>query len=145
MPNHSHVHILARRLRSELGSQAFLTIERTHITDLLRRVSAEPTTRLKSRLAQELTAVLADSGVAVYPPLDQTTTGDTVRLFHAGSVVSQLVDLITKPDPSTDAELGSIILKIKGKWRFNLEAIDLRDAREGMSQKTYSLSGNNSR
>jgi len=56
--------------------------------------------------------------VAVYPRLDETTTGDTVRLYHQGSIVAQLVDLIVYPSPAMDKELGAMILKVKGKWQY---------------------------
>ena len=119
MPTHTHITMVARRLRSELGNRAFLTIARTDITEMLRRVSGEPTTRLKSRLATDLTQALEHAGVRIYPALADTTTGDTVRLFHSGSIVAQLVDIVVDPDPTTDNELGSIVLKIKGKWRWS--------------------------
>jgi len=144
MPNNTHIAMVARRLRTELGSRAFLTVERTHLTEMLRRVSGEPTTRIKRKLAQDLTASLAAQGVHVYPPLDETTTGDVVRLYHAGSIVGQLVGLLTDPSPADDPELGAMVLKIKGKWRFDSgdgqeRTIDLRSAK--MSRKAYSGTG----
>lgn len=119
MPSRTHIQILARRLTTQLAGKAFLTIERTTITDMLRRVSNEPTTRIKSRLARDLTEALDAHGIGVYPPLDQTTTGDTVRLYHVDSVFGHLVDVILRPDPATDSELGEMILKVKGKWRWS--------------------------
>jgi hypothetical protein len=83
-----------------LNGRAFLTIERAKITDLLREVSDEPTTRIKSGLAADLTSALINQGVQVYPSLGETTAGDTVRLYHAGSVLGQLIDTIVHPDPA---------------------------------------------
>lgn len=142
MPNNSHIDMVARKLREDLGSRAFLTIERTLITEMVRRVSGEPTTRVKRRMAQELQDALIDYGVAVYPRLDETTTGDTVRLYHQGSIVAQLVDLIVYPSPSTDKELGAMILKVKGKWKYEGngqggQGIDLRDK----GRSTYGKAG----
>src|SRR5262249_27758199 len=94
------------------------TIPRSKITELLREESGEPTTRIKSGLAADLTSALVNQGVQVYPTLGETTTGDTVRLYHAGSVLGQLIDTIVHPDPGTDSDLGDVLRKIKGKWRW---------------------------
>ena len=42
-----------------------------------------------------------------------TTTGDTVRLFHAGT----LVDLLEHPSIDDDGDLADVLTKLKGKWR----------------------------
>ena len=36
-------------------------------------------------LVADPTSALLNQGVQVYPSLGETTTGDTVRLYHAGS------------------------------------------------------------
>jgi len=105
-------------LKQELNGHGFLTIERTKITEHLRQVSGEPTTRIKSTLAADLTSALVNQGVQVYPGLGETTTGDVVRLYHAGSVLGQLIDTIVHPDPGTDKDLGDVLSKIKGKWKW---------------------------
>lgn len=73
---------------------------------------------MKSNLSKQLTDALLNQGVQVYPRLDHTTTWDTVRLYHAGSVLGQLIDTIVHPDQGTDRELGDILRKIKGKWKW---------------------------
>ena len=118
MPTRTHLVSVARKLKQQLNGRAFLTIPRTDITDLLREVSGEPSTRIKSSLAGDLTSALVNQGVQVYPSLAETTTGDTVRLYHAGSVLGQLIDTIVHPDPGTDADLGDVLTKIKGKWKW---------------------------
>lgn len=118
MPTRTHLVAVARKLKQRLNGQAFLTIPRTEVTDLLREIAGEPTTRIKSGLAADLTSALVNQGVQVYPSLAETTTGDTVRLYHAGSVLGQLIDTIVHPDPGTDADLGDVLSKIKGKWRW---------------------------
>jgi hypothetical protein len=85
---------------------------------MLRTVSGESTTRIKANLAADLTSALINQGVQVYPSLGETTTGDTVRLYHAGSVLGQLIDTIVHPDSGTDSDLGDVISKIKGKWKW---------------------------
>lgn len=112
---------MARQLKQQLNGHAFLTIERTKITDLLRQVSGEPATRIKSTLAADLTSALINQGVQVYPGLGDTTTGDTVRLYHAGSVLGQLIDTIVHPDIGTDKDLGDVLSKVKGKWKWAAE------------------------
>jgi hypothetical protein len=59
-------------------------------------------------------------GVQVYPSLGETTTTDTVRLYHAGSVFGQLLDTIVYPDAGTDTDLTDVLNKIKGKWKWAL-------------------------
>jgi hypothetical protein len=118
MPTRTHLVAVARKLKQQLNGKAFLTIQRTDITDLLREVSGEPSTRIKSTLAGDLTSALINQGVQVYPSLSETTTGDTVRLYHAGSVLGQLIDTIVHPDEGTDKELGDVLAKVKGKWNW---------------------------
>lgn len=118
MPTRSHLVTTARELKKRLNGRAFLTIERTEITQLLRAIASEPTTRIKSTLAAELTSALVNQGVQVHPALGETTTGDTVRLYHAGSVLGQLIDTIVHPDTGTDADLGYVLTKVKGKWNW---------------------------
>lgn len=118
MPTRTHLVAVARSLKKRLNGSAFLTLPRTEITELLRKESGEPTTRIKSGLANELKDALITQGVLVYPSLDETTTGDTVRLYHAGSVLGQLIDTIVHPDAGTDKDLGDVLSKIKGKWNW---------------------------
>jgi hypothetical protein len=118
MPNRTHLVVVARLLKAKLNGRAFLTIRRGEITDLLRTVSHEPTTRIRCTLANDLTSALINQGVQVYPPLDETTTGDMVRLYHAGSVLGQLIDTIVNPDEGTDRDLGEVITKLKGKYHW---------------------------
>lgn len=118
MPTRTHLVAVARKLKQQLNGRAFLTIQRTEITDILRVVSGEPSTRIKSGLAADLTSALVTQGVQVYPSLAETTTGDTVRLYHAGSLLGQLIDTIVHPDSGTDKELGDVLKKIKGHWKW---------------------------
>ncbi len=121
MPSRTHLVAVARRLKHQLDARAFVTVPRTQITDLLRQESGEPTTRIKSGLAADLTSALITQGVLVYPGLGETTTGDMVRLYHAGSVLGQLIDTIVHPDPGTDNDLAEVLTKVKGKWNWAVE------------------------
>lgn len=117
-PTRTHLIATARALKTQLNGRAFITVARTDITAKLREVSGEPNTRIKAQLAKDLTDCLAGQAVQVYPPLTETTTGDNVRLYHAGSVLGQLIETIAHPDLSTDDDLGDVLSKVKGKWRW---------------------------
>ncbi len=118
MPTRDHLARVARALTQELGSNAFRSIARMEITEKLREVSGEETTRIKAELAKSLEMELLYQGVRCFPPLDQTSTGDTVRLFHTRTVVASLVDMLTNPGPETDRELGHVTKKVKGLWNW---------------------------
>lgn len=118
MPTRTHYVAVARELKARLNGRAFLTIRRSEITNLVRQVSNEPTTRIKCTMANDLESALINQGVQVYPPLAQTTTGDTVRLYHAGSVLGQMIDTIVHPAEGTDSDLADVITKLKGKWHW---------------------------
>ena len=124
MPTYTHLVHTARELKNELGTSAFLTIQRSKITTLLRQVSKEPTTRIGKTLANNLTHALFNEGVLVYPSLTQTSTG-TVRLYHAGTVLAHLVDTIVHPDRGDDQYLADAITKLNGKGQW---AQDLKSA-----------------
>lgn len=118
MPTRDHLARVARALAEELGNNAFRSIARMEITEKLREVSGEETTRIKAELAKSLEKELLYQGVRCFPPLDQTTTGDTIRLFHTRTVVASLVDMLTNPGPETDRELGHVTKKVKGVWNW---------------------------
>jgi len=118
-PSRQHLVLVARHLKTQLGKDAFLTVPRMAITDRLREVAESEGTRIKSQLAADLEQVLLEQGVRCYPSLRETTTGDTVRLFHAGSLLGSLVDLLIYPSKDTDKELGNMLKKIKGQWSWS--------------------------
>ena len=116
MPTRSNLVHVARQLKRQLNGRAFLTLPRMEITQLVRNVSGEETTRIKSALAAELERALLEQGVRCYPSLGETTTGDIVRVFHAGTLLGTLVDLIAYPSQDDDEDLGDVLTKLKGKW-----------------------------
>lgn len=118
MPTRHHLVLVARKLRVQLGNSAFLTIPRTDITRLLRDTSGEDATRIKSQLAHDIELALLGQGVGCFPSLVDTTTGDDVRLFHSGSVLANLIEILVHPSTETDSDLGAMLSKIKGKWRW---------------------------
>jgi hypothetical protein len=119
MPTRHQLTSVARKLKTHLNGKAFLTIPRMEITELVRTESGEDSTRIKSSMASELQMALLEQGVRCYPPLDGTTTGDTVRLFHAGTVLGNLVDILIHPSTESDRDLGGMLTKIKGKWAWS--------------------------
>ncbi|MFX1787201.1 hypothetical protein GS491_26155 [Rhodococcus hoagii] len=121
MVTRTHLTAVARRLKKELNGKAFMTIERSTLTTYLREESGEPTTRLrtgKTGVAADLTDALIAQGVLVYPALVEAGKCDAVRLYRSGTVVGRLIDTIVYPDPGSDAELGDVLTKIKGKWNW---------------------------
>ena len=116
MPSRHHLTIVARRLKTRLNGRAFLTIPRMDVTELLREVSGEDTTRIKSGIAGDLERVLLEQGIRTYPSLAETSTDDTIRLFHSDSKLGELIDLLIYPSTETDRELGEMLTKVKGKW-----------------------------
>ncbi len=74
-----------------------LTIGRRKVTEILREVSDEPTTRIKGVVARDLTQILLEQGLRCYPSLEETNTFETIKIFRAGSVFGNLVDLIIHP------------------------------------------------
>jgi len=67
---------VAKRVKRILGGDAFRSIQRRDLTDLIREVSGLATTRLKAEMAARLTDQLQRQGVRVFPPLTETATSD---------------------------------------------------------------------
>ena len=113
---------VARELKKRLNGKAFMTIARRDITEILRDVSGESTTRIKSGVAQGLTQVLLEQALRCYPSIEETEMYDSVRIFRAGSVFSNLVDLIIHPSVDTDNDVGDMLKKVKGTWMWSTPA-----------------------
>lgn len=98
-----------------------MTVGRRDILEILRDVSDEPTTRIKSTVAWDLSQVLLEKeALRLYPPLDETD--GNVRIFRAGSVFGNLVDLVVHPSKDADREVGAVLTKIKGEWNWSTAA-----------------------
>lgn len=121
MPTRHQLTTVARKLKARLSTKAFLTIPRMDVTDLVREVSGEETTRVKAGMADDLEVALLEQGIRCYPKLSETSSGDMVRLFHAGTVLGNLVDLLIHPSTESDRDLGAMLTKIKGKWEWSSE------------------------
>jgi len=119
MPTRHQLTTVARTLKTRLNGKGFLTIPRMEITELLRTVSGEDTTRIKSTMAGDLELALLEQGVRCYPSLAITSTGDSVRLFHAGTLLGNLVDSLAHPSTESDQDLGHVLTKLKGKWTWS--------------------------
>lgn len=116
MPGRNHYVLVARELKKRLNGKAFMTMPRHEVTTILREVSGESSTRIKSRVADEMTQVLLEQALRCYPGLGETEMNDNVRIFRAGSVFGNLVDLIVHPSKDTDADVGAMLKKVKGTW-----------------------------
>jgi hypothetical protein len=119
---HEHLVRAARHLRSQFNGRAFLTVPRVQVTQLLREISGDQATRLKSRIAEELEQVLLDHGVRCFPSLVGTTTADAIRLIHAGGLLSSIIDALAHPGEATDRHLAEVITKVKGRWDWDRAA-----------------------
>ncbi|MGH2710540.1 MAG: hypothetical protein ACRDH9_04975 [Actinomycetota bacterium] len=119
MPGRNDYALVARELKRRLNGKAFLTIGRRKVTEILREVSDEPTTRIKSVVARDLTHILLEQGLRCYPSLEETNTFETIRIFRAGSVFGNLVDLIIHPSSETDHDVGAMLKKVKGTWNWS--------------------------
>jgi hypothetical protein len=111
VPTYDHVITVARSVRRDLdrGDSAFTSVSRMELTERLRRASGEPSTRMKAVLAADLEAALGDQGLRCYPRLTATTTGDSVRVFRAGSAVGDLIDAVLVPSVEHDRDLAAVL------------------------------------
>jgi hypothetical protein len=89
------------------------------LTERVRQVSRESTTRVKTAMGADLDRALSDQGLRCYPTIENTTTGDWIRVFRAGSAVSDLIDAILSPSEDHDRELMIALAKVKGTWDWN--------------------------
>lgn len=129
MPTHDHLIQVARSVRRDLDreSKAFKSMNRMELTQRLRQISGESNTRIKTAIiGPELERALYDQGLRCYPSLTETTTGDRVRVFRAGSAVGELIDAVLVPSPAHDHDLAEALAKFKGTWDWNRN-----DEREG--------------
>ena len=113
MPTRHQLTVVARQLKPRLNGKAFLTVPWMEVTELLRNVSGEDATRIKSAIASDLERALLEQGVRCFPTIASTTTGDTIRLFHAGSLFGNLVDLLVHPSTETDRDLETMLTEIE--------------------------------
>lgn len=121
MPSQDHFVRVARSVRRDLdrGSRAFMTFDRTELTNRLRRESGQHTTRLKTaQAAPALEQALSDQGLRCQPSLQHTTTGDRIRIFRAGSLVGDLIDAVLLPSEDHDRQLAQALAKYKGSWNW---------------------------
>ncbi len=131
MPGRHEYVKVADQLKKMLNGKAFMTIPRRDVTDILREVSGEPTTRIKSLVARDLTLVLLEQALRCYPSLEETDMNDTVRIFRAGSVFSKLVDLIVHPSKETDHDVGAMLKKVKGTWDWSTPTVGISEELPG--------------
>lgn len=127
MVSRSNLVSAARELKRRLGTRAFLTVPRPEVTQLVRTISGEDATRVKSVMGQDLERALLEQGVRCFPSLAETSE-EAVRLFHAGTVTGYVVDMLRHPSPQTDKELAASLTKLKGKWNWAPEGGGARNA-----------------
>jgi len=110
---------VAKDIKRRLNGSAFITMPRQEITQLVRDVSGEETTRIKSEMGKEIEMALLEQGVRLFPRLQDTEASDNIRFFHTGSVAASFVDILAYPDrETTDKQLAQVITKVKGRWNW---------------------------
>lgn len=117
MPTPADLSRVAKSVKDRIDGRAFESIPRREITDILREVSGEHSTRLKRAMAEDLERKLLEQGVRVFPRLQETSTGDVVRVFHTGTVLASLVDMLLYPSAATDREIAKVTSKVKAVER----------------------------
>ena len=119
MPTRDHYLALAKQIKRELDEKklAFKSFERMDLTNRLRKVSTEPNTRIKTAgMGKDIENVFAEQGLRLFPKLSETTTGDVVRVWRAGTVAAEMLDLIVTAGRISDRKLADMANKIKGRW-----------------------------
>ena len=123
MPGRASLLELARQLRAEMNSTnlAFKRLTRAEFTERLRKLSGEEGARIRSTASQDIERALQEQGIRIFPRLAEVTAGDDeVRLFRAGTVAANLLDVLLNPSNGTDQELIEITKKIKGMWKWSI-------------------------
>jgi hypothetical protein len=118
MPTREHYFQLAKQIRDDLGAKGFAykSYPRREMTDRLRKISGEPTTRIKTaNMGKEIEDVFRDQGLRFFPGLTDSNV-ETVRVWRAGTVAAEVLDLILHAGDHSDQSLSSIVQKMKGKW-----------------------------
>lgn len=64
----------------------------------------------------ELERALLEQGIRCFPGFAETSTADTIRIFHAGTLAGRFVDMVLYPAEDTDRDLAEALTKFKGKW-----------------------------
>jgi chemotaxis protein CheY-P-specific phosphatase CheC len=118
MPTRTDLVRVARELCNRMKGKAFVSVGRMEVTELLRKISGEDGTRLKAGLGEQLEQALLEQGIRCFPRFQDTTTGDTIRLFRPQTVIASLVDMLLHPDGDTDKELAHVTTKVKGLWKW---------------------------
>ena len=132
MPTPADLSRVAKSIRNRIDGKAFERIPRREITDLLREVSGESTTRLKRAMSEDLERKLLEQGVRVFPSLQNTSTGDVVRVFHTGTALASLLDMLLYPSAETDREVAEVTSKVEGGEKVSTMDGALIDRLEGI-------------
>ncbi len=113
------IHVLAKEIKDTMdGSKmCFMAVPRMDLTRRLREISGHSSTRIGRTSGQQIDDALALQGLVSYPKVAETTTGDCLRVYRSGSVVSDLVGLIVHPSSVGDEELGRYLATIKSGRR----------------------------
>ena len=107
--------MVARRLKAEIGG-GFKSLSRERVTAVWRDVAGDPTARMGRRRVEEVEQALLEQGVRCVPAL--SSGAGVVRLIRAGTLASDIAELVLNPSTENDRELARIVTKVKGRWDY---------------------------
>lgn len=102
----------AEVIKGRLGRRAFMTISRMDVTDILREVSGQAGTRVKSLVAYAITQEMEERGLTFYPALSDVGGKDNIRVVRTNSFIPELVELLNFPNEDNDAKLRAALRQV---------------------------------
>lgn len=116
MLNNAIEDVVARQLSIRLNGQAFTTVSKRDMANMLREASSNPGTRLTKARAKRLESSLRLHGIIAYPELEDSNATDNIRLYHTGTVAADVANVILYPSEVADKKLAVLTRKAKGTW-----------------------------
>ena len=123
MLNNAIADAVARQLCIRLNGQAFTTVSKRDMANMLREASGNPGARLTKARAKRLESSLRLNGIIAYPELEDTNAADNIRLYHAGTVAAEVAHAILYPSEDADKKLAVLTQKAKGTWTWKQRLI----------------------
>ncbi|MDO8672260.1 MAG: hypothetical protein Q7O66_12675 [Dehalococcoidia bacterium] len=111
MPSYGDYVQVATQLEERLGQtkRQFISLPRGEITNILRGVSSEKTSRIKRQTGATLDKAFLEKGLRAFPTIEDTSTDAIIRIFRTNSVVAAILDILLYPNDKADKKLRSIV------------------------------------
>lgn len=100
---------VAKDFSNRMGEGDFCTFPRVDFSDALRDKSGQPSTRLKSVLAQRMDGHLLSLGLRSFPPLSCAAPDGNVRIFKTSAKVHRILEALLYPGEETDEALKKLM------------------------------------